>query len=325
MRLYVVNLELKLNSMDWFKEYKKLVFSESTSLENIDRAISLKYENIPSMLYKYRSINESSLKNLEDDTIWLSDPKNFNDPYDCSFHHKVEMDIGNADSVLSMLFKHGLLDVLTEEQIQAVRESENPIIKLLELSYPDKPDFGRSCGEALSHIVKERDNALVRETSEGFKQMFKICCFSENPKSILMWSHYANYHTGFCIGYDFHELGNDDVRTRSIYPVVYSDEMFDATGVFASPKNIENILYLNQVALMKSTEWSYEKEWRLVFGHMLMQQEMPYRMPKPKCVILGAKISSANEDTIRKICDRKNIEVLKLYMKHNQFLLDVRQ
>ncbi|MGE6190727.1 DUF2971 domain-containing protein [Stutzerimonas stutzeri] len=311
--------------MDWFKEYKKLVFSESTSLDNIDRAILLKYENIPSILYKYRSINESSLKNLEDDTIWLSDPKNFNDPYDCSFHHKVEMDIGNADSALSMLFKHGLLDVLTEEQIQAVRESENPIIKLLELSYPDEPDFGRSCGEALSHIVKERDNALVRETSEGFKQMFKICCFSENPKSILMWSHYANYHTGFCIGYDFHELGNDDVRTRSIYPVVYSDEMFDATGVFASPKNIENILYLNQAALMKSTEWSYEKEWRLVFGHMLMQQEMPYRMPKPKCVILGAKISSANEDTIRKICDRKNIEVLKLYMKHNQFLLDVRQ
>ncbi|MHA6639809.1 DUF2971 domain-containing protein [Stutzerimonas frequens] len=311
--------------MDWFKEYKKLVFSESTSLEDIDRAFSLKYENIPSMLYKYRSINEYSLKNLEDDTIWLSDPKNFNDPYDCSFHHKVEMDIGNADSVLSILFKHGLLDVLTEEQIQAVRESENPIIKLLELSYPDKPDFGRSCGEALSHIVKERDNALVRETSEGFKQMFKICCFSENPKSILMWSHYANYHTGFCVGYDLHELGNDDVRTRSIYPVVYSDEMFDATGVFASPKNIENILYLNQAALMKSTEWSYEKEWRLVFGNMLMQQEMPYRMPKPKCVILGAKISSANEGTIRKICDRKNIEVLKLYMKHNQFLLDVRQ
>lgn len=63
--------------MDWFQEYKMLVFSESTSLENIDRAISLKYENIPNILYKYRSINEYSLKNLEDDSIWLSDPKKF--------------------------------------------------------------------------------------------------------------------------------------------------------------------------------------------------------------------------------------------------------
>lgn len=99
--------------------------------------------------------------------------------------------------------------------------------------------------------------------------------------------------------------------------------MFDATGVFGSSKNVDNILYLNQAALMKSAEWSYEKEWRLVFGNMLVQQEMSYRMPKPKCVILGTKISSSNEETIRKICDRKSIEVLKLYMKHDQFVLDI--
>jgi len=309
--------------MDWFQEYKKLVFTESTSVEKIDKAISLKYEHIPRKLYKYRSVNEYSLKNLEEESIWLSDPKGFNDPYDCSFHHKIEIDPDNADSVLAMAHEYSLVNGLTEEQIQSVRKSDNPTVRLLELSYPDRPDFGRSCGEALSHAMKERANALVREISEGFKQTFKIGCFSENPKSILMWSHYADYHTGFCIGYDFHELGNEDVRTRLIYPVVYSDEMFDATGVFSSPKNVDNILYLNQVALMKSTEWSYEKEWRLVFGNMLIQEEMSYRLPKPKHVILGTKISSDNEKTIRQICEIKNIEVLKLYMKHNQFVLDI--
>lgn len=311
--------------MDWFQLYKKLVFSESTSVEKIDKAISLKYEHIPRKLYKYRSINEYSLKNLEEDSIWLSDPKSFNDPYDCSFHHKVKIDPYNVDSVLSMAHEHGLINGLTEDQIQIVRESDNPTAKLLELSYPDKPDYGRSCGEALSHVIRERTNALVRETSEGFKQTFKICCFSENPKSILMWSHYADYHKGFCIGYDFHELGNEDVRTRSIYPVIYSDEVFDATGVFGTPKNVDNILYLNQAALMKSSEWSYEKEWRLVFGNMLIKEEMSYRMPKPKHVILGTKISLDNEKAIRKVCDRKNIEVIKLYMKHDQFVLDIQQ
>ncbi|NHI00822.1 DUF2971 domain-containing protein [Oceanimonas sp. MB9] len=311
--------------MEWFKKYKELVFSERTSVDKIDKAISLKYEHLPRKLYKYRSVNEYSLKNLEEGSIWLSDPKSFNDPYDCSFHHEVELDSDNADSVLSRAHEHSLISELTTEQIQSIRESDNPTVKLLELSYPDRPDYGRTCGKALSHVMKERANALVRETSEGFKQMFKICCFSENPKSILMWSHYADYHKGFCIGYNFHELGNGDVRTRSIYPVIYSDEMFDATGVFGPHKSVDNILYLNQAALMKSTEWSYEKEWRLVFGNMLIQKEMSYRMPKPKHVILGARISADNEYTIRKICERKNIEVLKLQMKHNQFVLDIQQ
>lgn len=61
--------------MDWFEEYKKLVFSNTTSVEQIKKAISLKYEHIPKILYKYRSVNDNSIKNLLDDTIWLSDPK----------------------------------------------------------------------------------------------------------------------------------------------------------------------------------------------------------------------------------------------------------
>jgi hypothetical protein len=321
VRRYVVKSGVSV--VDWFQEYKKLVFSNTTSVNQVDRAISLKYEHVPKTLYKYRSINEYSLKNLKDDSIWLSDPKNFNDPYDCSFHHKVDLDPDNTDSILSIARENDLIGELTEQQIHSISESSDPLVKLLELSYPDRPDYGRSCGEALSRVMKERANSLVQETSEGFKQMFKICCFSENPKSILMWSHYADYHSGFCIGYDFHKLGNDDLRTRSIYPVIYSDEMFDATGAFGTTKTVDNILYLNQAALMKSTEWAYEKEWRLVFGNMLIQNEMSYRMPKPKHIILGAKISSDNEQTIRRICNEKDIEVLKLSMAHNQFVLDI--
>lgn len=311
--------------MDWFQEYKSLVFSNTISVEQIDKAISLKYEHIPRILYKYRSVNEYSLKNLLDDSVWLSDPKNFNDPYDCSFHHEVDLDPNNADLVISMAQECDLISNLTEEQIKSISESKSPTSRLLELSYPDKPDYGRSCGEALSYVIKERVKSLVQETSEGFKQMFKICCFSEDPKSILMWSHYAGYHSGFCIGYDFYELGNEDLRARSIYPVVYSDDMFDASGVFGKTQTVDNILYLNQAALMKSKEWSYEKEWRLVFGNMLIQKEMSYRMPKPKHIILGTKISPDNERSIRKICDGKNIEVLKMSMSHDQFLLDVQR
>lgn len=74
--------------MQWFQEYKELVFSSETSVERIDKAIRLKFDNLPKLLYKYRAINDYSLKNLEEDSIWLSEPRNFNDPYDCSFTKK---------------------------------------------------------------------------------------------------------------------------------------------------------------------------------------------------------------------------------------------
>ena len=311
--------------MDWFTEYKNLVFSSSTSVDKIKRSISLKYEHIPKILYKYRSVDEYSLKNLEDDSIWLSDPRNFNDPYDCSFHHKTDLNPNDANFVLSLVRESNLINELTEQQIQSISGSNNPLVRLLELSYPDRPEYGKTCGEALSHVMRERASSLVSQTSEGFKQAFKICCFSENPKSILMWSHYADYHSGFCIGYNFHELGRDDVRTSLLYPVIYSDEMFNATGVFRTPKTVNNSLYLNQAALMKSTEWAYEKEWRLVFGNMVIQNERSYRMPKPKHIILGSKISPENEQTIRRVCYEKNIEVLKLSMAHDRFVLDIEQ
>ncbi|MFM5335970.1 DUF2971 domain-containing protein [Aeromonas enteropelogenes] len=309
--------------MDWFQEYKKLVFSNTTSVEQINRAILLKYEHIPKILYKYRTVNEYSINNLLDNTIWLSDPKNFNDPYDCSFHYNIDLESDITDSVLSIAQENGSLGQLTEEQIQSISKSNDPMVRLLELRYPDKPDFCRAYREAIHSVMKDREKSLVRKTSEGFKQAFKICCFSENPKSILMWSHYADYHTGFCIGYDFCELGNEDLRTRAIYPVIYSDKMFDASNVFGENETTSNILYINQVALIKSTGWAYEKEWRLVFGNMVLQKEMSCRMPKPKHVILGAKISPANEEKIREICGVKDIEVFKMTMSHDQFFLNI--
>lgn len=51
---------------------------------NIEGAFLMKNQHLPNSIFKYREVNENSLKNLEEDTVWLADPSNFNDPYDCS-------------------------------------------------------------------------------------------------------------------------------------------------------------------------------------------------------------------------------------------------
>ena len=83
-----------------------------------------------------------------------------------------------------------------------------------------------------------------------------------------MWSHYAKHHQGFCIAYNFKELGNDDLRTRLLYPVVYSESLFDVSNIFGNKKTVNNIL--NQAALIKSKAWNHGKEWRLVFGNGIL-------------------------------------------------------
>ena len=40
--------------------------------------------SMPRSLYKYFSLNNFSIDNLQNDYIYLSNPKDFNDPFDCN-------------------------------------------------------------------------------------------------------------------------------------------------------------------------------------------------------------------------------------------------
>jgi len=308
--------------MDWFKEYKELVFSHEINVENVNKAIKIKFENLPSTLFKYRQINDNSINNLEQDTIWLSDPRNFNDPYDCSFTTETELNPESSNFIISIAQEAGLLDLLNDDKIEEVQNSLSPLVTLMEHSYPNNPEHGKKIGRALASVMKQRGANLVSEISEGMKQAFKVCSFSEDPSSVLMWSHYAQYHQGFCIAYDFKELGCEDIRTRLMCPTIYSEKLFDASNSFGNKNSVNNILFLNQAALMKSKAWSYEKEWRLVFGNGTLTKEMPYKVPKPKFIILGTKISEKNKERITSICESKNIQVKQMLMSESAFELN---
>src|SRR5690606_30132625 len=55
-----------------------------------------------------------------------------------------------------------------------------------------------------------------------------VTCFSKNCKNLLMWAHYANNHTGMCIGYDLVML-RDSIHDKSpescLLPVSYVEKI----------------------------------------------------------------------------------------------------
>lgn len=89
------------------------------------------------------------------------------------------------------------------------------------------------------------------ENLELKKEEFKLCSLSKINNNKLMWSHYANEHTGICVGYKFlyipSYVGKDEVK--------YKNTNLDEKSIF------QNII---DYWTVKSEDWEYEQEVRLL-------------------------------------------------------------
>ncbi|MGC1648146.1 MAG: DUF2971 domain-containing protein [Candidatus Sulfotelmatobacter sp.] len=142
-----------------------------------------------------------------------------------------------------------------------------------------------------------------------------------------MWSHYADQHRGFCIEYDTDSLPPENLFVRMLYPVIYSEKLFDGTTYYlAAMRNRAtfNILFPVLAALYKSPEWSYEKEWRLVIPANLVREESPWRVPTPKHIYLGSRMPDREKGQIVEICRKKGVDIHQIYLADDSFLLGSR-
>lgn len=104
---------------------------------------------------------------------------------------------------------------------------------------------------------------LYEEDLMPLRNMFCLCCFSKTPSSNLMWGHYANKHTGFCLEYDVSRFPKE---CQVVLPVIYTEEPFDASMIL-DMRGIEDKYAALSPLLFKSKDWSYEKEWRAIISN----------------------------------------------------------
>lgn len=156
----------------------------------------------------------------------------------------------------------------------------------------------------------------------------RISCFSEIYSSPIMWAHYADDCKGFCVGYEMHpdfaeiiDIGEGlDAKKceRSIFPVIYSDRRVDATHAM-----IQEIKYMVAVergalgeidlthydklesykmSLFKSSDWAYEREWRVVLRGFGGTDRRDWLLPSENItrVIFGPKMSAMDMMNISK-------------------------
>ncbi len=93
-----------------------------------------------------------------------------------------------------------------------------------------------------SDFASDLDNTLTRT---------RVCCFTEDGNNPLMWSHYADNHSGVCIKF---KPSNDPELYSSLQKVNYLDRLVEIKELCDFPKSL----------LTKLRVWSIEKEWRIL-------------------------------------------------------------
>ncbi|TLU54662.1 MAG: DUF2971 domain-containing protein [Chlorobium sp.] len=308
--------------MDWVKQFTDMIFPLYQDLVYIEGAYNLKNQHLPKSIFKYRKVDIKSLKNLEEDTVWLADPINLNDPYDCA--HTIDFPRLLQSPALSnkLIQEKGCDWNLSDDQKKSLAISPDPNSELMEIDLLGEPPEKReTVRDSFLSDIKKRHEDLAVFSSKKFARNFKLCSFSERNDSIVMWAHYASDHKGFCIEYDLEKIPCTDYRRRLLYPVIYSDQMFDATEHLMKEKGDKSLNFLrwHLAALVKARDWDYEKEWRLVFPHEECDSERTYVMGKPKMVYFGKDIPLDDEDQLTEICQRRKIPYAKMKPHHSMF------
>lgn len=86
-------------------------------------------------------------------------------------------------------------------------------------------------------------------------EAYGFISFSDNWESPLMWAHYANNHTGVCLGIDVQFGDPKEIKylpARSITDIDFTE--FETAA--------DEALF-QKIATTKFEQWAYEKEWRL--------------------------------------------------------------
>lgn len=166
---------------------------------------------------------------------------------------------------------------------------------------------------------------IVKGLCDAIRKKHRICALSERVDSILMWGHYAKSHTGFAIEYDFTPSENVRDVSRYLWPVIYSDKLYDVSYIFDNLKSDDhgfNNFFDVVASLHKGIDWAYEHEWRLIIPDGDVNRPGSYKVPKATAIHLGAKIDEADRLKLIKEAEMKGIKVYQMQLAQHEFRLE---
>ncbi len=243
-----------------------------------------------SFLYKYRCVSDLSLKMLKESKYYFARVHDFNDPLDCAVEPVYELPpiekiIENQAKVLQ--YNEGISSQEALHKSQIIRDI--PITEL----------------EKLLEKLRDDIQSILRNE-------LGILSLSAKNDSILMWSHYSDYHRGFCIEF---KRTLDNPLSKAM-PVEYYEEYPNFNYFDDLPGKI-----CLRMILIKAFVWSYEVEWR---GIQKANTEMGYTDDMITGIIFGLRMPEDHKNKIYQILqDKKHIKFYQAELLPRKFKLAI--
>ena len=168
------------------------------------------------------------------------------------------------------------------------------------------------------HIEDTEKNKIEKQLQIQLKNV-GICSLSRTRRNQLMWSHYAEDHKGFCIGFNENNLKTSSSRF-SLMDVEYQSKLpyegiIDRIKYFNSipgANNTKSIVgdILSSILGIKFTNWKYEKEVRLVrpnFG------TINFDASAVNSIAFGLRMSDKDKKTLIKLLNGHEWDHIQWY------------
>jgi len=231
-------------------------------------------EQIPEIIFKFRDWkNDFHKRLLLNNELYSSDFESLNDPFDGS-----------------IIVNHKLVPVSREDVKNLLGLEDN-------LPIP------------LNDTIHNASKSFVSQMDQYLKSSLKntgVISFTSNKKNILLWSHYANSHNGFAIGFDTQKLSKaiGELKLESFIKCIYYSHKYPKIefefNLFKKPDDMLKFKSVIQSLTTKSKQWCYEEEVRiLTFAKNKIKINFPNDCIKE--INLGFKMNEKDANEIIKI------------------------
>lgn len=257
----------------------------------------------------------------------------------CSYATKLKVDTKILEN---SFIGSSLSQIMNFFSLKTIEEKEDIISEITKIlksdkTYTDKIFCLCKLWDSELALIKEQEfKEKIKDISKQLHNyigtIFGVSSFAERPDNILMWSHYANKHTGICVEYDFSHLEKEDI-TAFLLPVIYTKKrpllpIKKLTNLFgkeddnvSASDGLYIIRYLLKAILSKSLVWKYEEEWRMIGMKSLTANHL-LELPIITKIIIGVNTDDKNKEAILKFADERKIPVVISELKSDEYVLN---
>jgi hypothetical protein len=235
----------------------------------------------PRFFYKFRAFSgEDRLRSqMVRNEIFLSSPRDFNDPFD------MRGMLAFKGGINALIRKYNALPISKDARRKAIKDARNGIKaegleRYVSRIFRPLNQFDEMIGEQGVHCFASREKGVKLS----------------GPRNNLMWSHYGDSHKGYCLQYSVHTdpvfVRSVRVRYASEYPVIN----------WLSDSFPDDVL---KCVTQKDKCWEHECEWRYIRPDTA-KQLFSINGSGIKSVIIGSEATPASIELVMQMAQERD-------------------